>query len=70
MSGLEYVVRVGAWKLLFDRNRQPKELYNLSRDPLEFFNLIDDENDATRHLQDIFEEYLASIENDPFRPKH
>ena len=70
MSDLEYVVREGAWKLMFDRNRQPKELYNLSEDPLEFFNLITDEDEKTRHLQGIFDEYVASIVHDPLRPKH
>ena len=70
MSDLEYVVREGAWKLMLDRNRQPKELYNLSDDPLEFFNLITDEENTTRHLQHIFDEYIASIEMDPLRPKH
>ena len=68
MSDLEYVVREGAWKLMLDRNQQPKELYNLSDDPLEFFNLMMDEENTTRHLQNIFDEYIASIENDPLRP--
>ena len=70
MSDLEYVVREGAWKLLLDRNRQPKELYNLADDPLEFFNVITAEDKRVRHLQDIFDEYIASIKNDPLRPKH
>ncbi len=69
MSELEYVVREGAWKLMLDRNQQPKELYNLSDDPLEFFNLITDEENRSRHLQNVFEEYIASIENDPLRPR-
>ena len=69
MSELEYVVREGAWKLMLDRNQQPKELYNLSDDPLEFFNLITDEENRTRHLQNIFAGYIASIEDDPLRPR-
>jgi hypothetical protein len=69
MSELEYVVREGAWKLLLDKNRQPKELYNLVRDSLEFFNVMAEEENVVRHLQDIFDEYIASIENDPLRPR-
>jgi arylsulfatase A-like enzyme len=68
MSELEYVVRDGAWKLLLDRNQQPKELYNLQDDPLEFFNLIEDEEDTVRRLQKFFDETIASIEEDPLRP--
>ena len=68
MSELEYVVRDGEWKLLLDRNQQPKELYNLQDDPLEFFNLIEDEEDTVRRLQKFFDETIASIEEDPLRP--
>ena len=69
MSELEFVVREGAWKLMLNRKQEPKELYNLSNDPLEFFNLIKDENKTTAHLLTLFNEYIASIERDPLRPK-
>ena len=67
MSDLEYVVRDGAWKLMLDNNQRPKELYNLSDDPLEFFNLITDDENTARRLQEIFDQYVTSIESDPLR---
>ena len=69
MSELEYVVREGAWKLMLNREQEPKELYNLSEDPLEFFNLITDESKTTQHLLTIYNEYIDSIEHDPLRPR-
>lgn len=69
MSELEYVVREGAWKLMLNREQEPKELYNLSEDPLEFFNLIKDESKTTQHLLTIYNEYIDSIEHDPLRPR-
>jgi len=70
MSELEYVVREGAWKLMLNKMREPKELYNLSNDPLEFFNLIKDEDKKTQRLVTIYNEYIASIDDDPLRPGH
>ena len=40
VSDLEFAVRHGDWKLLLDRERKPKELYNLAEDRLELFNLL------------------------------
>jgi arylsulfatase A-like enzyme len=69
MSELEYAVREGAWKLMLDRNQEPKELYDLSNDPLEFFNLITDENEKAQHLLTLYNEYIDSIKQDPIRPR-
>ncbi len=65
---LEFAVRRGSWKLLLDRDREPRELYNLAEDPLEFFNLLEDNEKIVQQLNMIFEDVLLSIENDPLRP--
>jgi arylsulfatase A-like enzyme len=67
--GIEYVVRRGAWKLMLGSTGEPKRLYNLDEDPLEFFNRIAEKDDVVARLSREADAILASIENDPLRPK-
>ncbi|MGI9272848.1 MAG: sulfatase family protein [Woeseiaceae bacterium] len=69
VSDNEFAIRNGSWKLLLDRDRLPRELYNLADDPLEFFNLINSEAARTEQLMQEAAKHLASITNDPLRPK-
>jgi arylsulfatase A-like enzyme len=69
VSELEFAVRIGDWKLFLDRDRQPRELYNLADDPMEFFNMLDEEPDVTRKLTAAAQSHLAAIANDPLRPE-
>ena len=68
VSELEFAVRNGPWKLFLDKNRQPRELYNLAEDPMEFFNLIAEEESRSANLAREALTFLSSIENDPLRP--
>jgi len=69
-SKLEFALRSGGWKMLFDRQRQPAELYNLLEDPLELINLLGDNPEQVRRLNDRFADIMQSIEEDGFRPHH
>lgn len=64
-SDLEFAIRAGDWKLLLDRERKPRELYDLADDPLELINLIAKHPEKVKTLELIFTQEIASIEADP-----
>jgi arylsulfatase A-like enzyme len=67
-SDLEFAIRSGSWKLLLDKNGDPRELFNLAEDPLELFNLVEQEPARIRLLEEIFVAHRDAIENDRLRP--
>lgn len=64
----DYVFRRGDWKLIFNRDHKPVELYNVKKDPLEFFNRLHEEKNLVAQLTAGFSETWTSIQNDPLRP--
>jgi len=68
-SDLEYALRDGDWKLLLDRSKKPRELFNLNDDPLEFFNLLASESDVAERMTAKALLHIASIDDDPLRPE-
>ena len=69
-SSLEFAVRSGDWKMLFDKQRQPAELYNLAEDPLELINLLGDNPKQVLRLKARFADIMRSVDTDALRPRH
>lgn len=60
----EWAIRDGDWKLILDRDENPKFLFNISKDPYEVFNKVGKNKEVLSSLMTKFEEYKISIEND------
>ena len=67
-SELEFAVRSGSWKLMLNKQGEPRELFNLAEDPLELFNLIDQHPAQVEMLVTAFTTHRDSIAKDPLRP--
>ena len=55
VSDLEFAIREGDWKLLIDRDGNPRELYDLASDALEFFNVRENKPGIVADLISRFE---------------
>jgi arylsulfatase A-like enzyme len=65
----EWAIRVGAWKMILDRERNPKFLFDIERDPYEMFNRLGHPEQKTvqTDLLKAFQAYLHSIDNDAIK---
>jgi arylsulfatase A-like enzyme len=68
-NGLDHVIRVGNLKLILDQNFDPMALYDLAQDPFEMFDLRAEMPERVSELIEQHRAFMASIENDPLRPK-
>ena len=60
----EWAFRIGDYKLILDRNENPKFLFDIGRDPYEMVNLIQKKKALAIRLEGQFQEMKADIEAD------
>ena len=65
----EWAIRVGEWKMILDREENPKFLFNIERDPYEMFNKLDHPEQKTvqADLLEAFHTYVHSIGTDSIK---
>ena len=68
-NGLDHVIRMGDLKLILDQNFDPMALYDLAEDPFEMFDLRAEMPERVSELVKQHRAFMASVENDPLRPK-
>ncbi len=61
-DGMEYAVREGDWKMIFDAQGMPHYLFNLARDRYEVHNLLQREEKIAASLKKKFDNYRADVE--------
>ena len=62
-------INTGKHKLIWNRNKDIKELYHLSSDPQELRNLVEEDRETTAKLQSQLENMLFAPEEKAFRFK-
>ena len=65
----EWAIRVGDWKLILDRDEQPKYLFNLKDDKYEVWNQIGKQDEIQKSLMEKFKLYKKDIETDSIMKK-
>ena len=60
----EWAIREKDWLLIFDREEQPKYLFNIAVDPYQVSNLLEKRDDIVEPLFDKFIAYKNNIESD------
>lgn len=65
----EWAIRVGDWKLILDRDEQPKYLFNLKDDKYEVWNQVGKQDEIQKSLMEKFEIYKKDIETDSIMKK-
>ena len=60
----EWAIRDGDWKLILDRDEQPRFLFNIAADPYELYNLMSSEKEVLAGLMVKFNNYRENIERD------
>ncbi|AQS39134.1 arylsulfatase A family protein [Shewanella psychrophila] len=65
----EWAIRDGDWKLILDRDEQPKYLFNLKDDKYEVWNQVGKQDEIQKSLMEKFEAYKKDIETDSIMEK-
>lgn len=63
----EWAIREGDWKLILDRDEQPRYLFNLAEDPYEMYNLLASETARREALLSSFRALRSDIETDQIK---
>ena len=59
----EGAVRIGDWKLLFNKKRNRTELYNIKKDPFEAFNVVQNNQEIVLELVENWNDWKKELPN-------